>query len=177
MYCPGADKFVNMQNGSGCDFTAPFGNAVCDQPGMRLSMNVKVCGIWPAGVPPGDKCCTNWQHGYPDLNDLDGHQLIVDYVKVYQKKRTALNKLCCPLKDAPDDLMQKDLDWICSPTGGNLECSPINWGGLYYFPLTVYDHARWAFNSFFQRNMSPDDCSNKNTSHIIEGGSSCPKEK
>merc|ERR1712080_368134 len=176
-YCPGMDYFQDVQGGGGCDFDAPFGKAMCDEPGYVLTMNLKVCGNWPITVPPGTVCCVPDSSGaYPSsLAGNGGQELIIDSIRIFQKYKPPERNICCPIPEASEDLLMDAMKWVCDINGGALECSPIFKGGVYYSPNTVLDHAKWVFNQYYQRHGSQEkDCSNANVSRIISGYSTCP---
>jgi len=43
------------------------------------------------------------------------------------------------------------IKWVCSFSGGNVDCGPINQGGAHYLPNTARAHGNWALNEYYQR--------------------------
>ncbi|KAH7421132.1 hypothetical protein KP509_13G041800 [Ceratopteris richardii] len=55
----------------------------------------------------------------------------------------------CIAKDfAKPDPVQQGLDWACGY--GAADCAPIEPGNSCFLPNTVYSHASYAFNSYYQ---------------------------
>jgi len=44
------------------------------------------------------------------------------------------------------------LKWVCTPSGGKVDCAPINPGGKYFNPNTPIAHGNWALNEYYQTN-------------------------
>ncbi|KAI5082683.1 hypothetical protein GOP47_0002426 [Adiantum capillus-veneris] len=59
------------------------------------------------------------------------------------------DKSWCIAKDyAKPDPVQEGLNWACG--FGGADCVPIQLGNGCYLPNTVYSHASYAFNSYYQ---------------------------
>jgi len=169
-FCPGADTFLGLKGGGGCDFDAPFGPAVCDDEGMRIILNVKLCGKWPSCCDEGKVCCQMQGGAFPDLvANYTGKQMAVRSVRVFQKAGSPTRRACCPYSNADLVKISERLKWLCSADGGMVECSPVAEGGLYYTNDTLAK-AAWVFDAYFQRNGALDSYCDSFTSHITQDG-------
>eukprot|EP00252_Welwitschia_mirabilis_P026171 TRINITY_DN8458_c0_g1_i2.p1 TRINITY_DN8458_c0_g1~~TRINITY_DN8458_c0_g1_i2.p1 ORF type:complete len:357 (-),score=38.74 TRINITY_DN8458_c0_g1_i2:530-1600(-) len=64
---------------------------------------------------------------------------------------------CVAKTNVPDKSVQTALDYACGL--GGADCRPIQKGGACYEPETVYSHASYAFNYYYQKsNMAPGSC-------------------
>lgn len=55
---------------------------------------------------------------------------------------------CVPKEEATEQELQEDLDYACAQA--NVDCRPIQPGGMCYEPITVRSHAGYAMNQLFQ---------------------------
>ncbi|KAG9144660.1 hypothetical protein Leryth_020946 [Lithospermum erythrorhizon] len=63
---------------------------------------------------------------------------------------------CVAKSGAPQAALQAALDYACGP--GGVDCSVLQQGGSCYNPVTLENHASYAFNSYYQRNPVPTSC-------------------
>ncbi|KAL2476589.1 Carbohydrate-binding X8 domain superfamily protein [Abeliophyllum distichum] len=63
---------------------------------------------------------------------------------------------CVASKSVSQTALQVALDYACGY--GGADCSAIQPGGSCYNPITVRDHASYAFNSYYQKNPIPTSC-------------------
>ncbi|KAG8364776.1 hypothetical protein BUALT_Bualt18G0033900 [Buddleja alternifolia] len=63
---------------------------------------------------------------------------------------------CIASQSVSQPALQVALDYACGH--GGADCSPIQPGGSCYTPITLRDHASYAFNSYYQKNPVPTSC-------------------
>ncbi|KAH6772591.1 Carbohydrate-binding X8 domain superfamily protein [Perilla frutescens var. hirtella] len=63
---------------------------------------------------------------------------------------------CVAKSGAPEKSIQAALDYACGI--GGADCSAIQQGANCYNPITLQNHASFAFNSYYQRNPVPTSC-------------------
>ncbi|CAI9757182.1 unnamed protein product [Fraxinus pennsylvanica] len=63
---------------------------------------------------------------------------------------------CVASQSVSQTALQVALDYACGYSGA--DCSAIQPGGGCYNPITVRDHASYAFNSYYQKNPIPTSC-------------------
>lgn len=63
---------------------------------------------------------------------------------------------CVAKSGAPQASIQSALDYACGM--GGADCSQIQQGGSCYSPVTLQNHASFAFNSYYQKNPAPTSC-------------------
>ncbi|XP_010475784.1 PREDICTED: PLASMODESMATA CALLOSE-BINDING PROTEIN 4-like [Camelina sativa] len=61
---------------------------------------------------------------------------------------------CVAKPGASQTSLQQALDYAC----GIADCSQIQQGGNCYSPISLQSHASFAFNSYYQKNPSPQSC-------------------
>lgn len=77
-----------------------------------------------------------------------------------QERKLATSFVWCIAKtNVSDTDLQSSLDWACGPgtDQGQVNCGPVQVGGSCYDPNTLYNHASWAFNAYFQRMNAIDE--------------------
>ncbi|XP_061367245.1 uncharacterized protein LOC133310343 isoform X2 [Gastrolobium bilobum] len=72
---------------------------------------------------------------------------------------------CVAKTGAPQASLQAALDYACGM--GGADCSQINQGGSCYNPLTLQNHASFAFNSYYQKNPAPTSCDFGGTATLV----------
>ena len=66
---------------------------------------------------------------------------------------------CIAKTGAIDKALEDGLNWACSPSGGAVDCSAIQSGGVCYEPNTLSDHASYAYNQYYQKqHQTPAAC-------------------
>ncbi|KAI3465916.1 hypothetical protein Pfo_022579 [Paulownia fortunei] len=63
---------------------------------------------------------------------------------------------CVASQSVSQTALQVALDYACGY--GGADCSAIQPGGSCFSPITVRDHASYAFNSYYQKNPIPTSC-------------------
>eukprot|EP01018_Ginkgo_biloba_P019484 Gb_38565 [translate_table: standard] len=64
---------------------------------------------------------------------------------------------CVAKNNIPDSTLQVALDYACGL--GGADCGPIQPGGICFDPDSVFSHAAYAFNSYYQKNgLVPGTC-------------------
>ncbi|KAF8110099.1 hypothetical protein N665_0088s0110 [Sinapis alba] len=63
---------------------------------------------------------------------------------------------CVAKPGASQTSIQLALDYACGL--GGADCSQIQQGGNCYSPISLQNHASFAFNSYYQKNPSPQSC-------------------
>ncbi|KAI9157552.1 hypothetical protein LWI28_024293 [Acer negundo] len=72
---------------------------------------------------------------------------------------------CVAKTGALETALQSALDYACGL--GGADCSLIQQGGSCYNPITLQNHASFAFNSYYQKNPSPTSCDFGGTATIV----------
>ncbi|TXG48927.1 hypothetical protein EZV62_024802 [Acer yangbiense] len=72
---------------------------------------------------------------------------------------------CVAKTGASETALQSALDYACGL--GGADCSLIQQGGSCYNPITLQNHASFAFNSYYQKNPSPTSCDFGGTATIV----------
>lgn len=70
----------------------------------------------------------------------------------------------CLVKDGADVYdVQSALNWTCA----RINCGPTNVGGSCYIPNTIWAHASWAFNAYYNSmNGAQDSCNFSGTAYV-----------
>jgi len=114
--------------------------------------------VW-TGVGDGLMC----QMSFVDLNSQDITNFAFDgfqtgYPNSAMQCTSALIKCAednwiCKIKNGTkDSVIGGALGWVCSSSGGKVDCAPINRGGKHYYPNNVMAHGNWALNQYYQMN-------------------------
>ncbi|XVE58334.1 hypothetical protein DITRI_Ditri04bG0161900 [Diplodiscus trichospermus] len=80
--------------------------------------------------------------------------------------RSKGKRWCLPGKDADDNALQRNIDYVC---GLGLDCGPIQEDGICFLPNTVRGHAAFAMNAYYQSTEKNDyDCDFELTGAITD---------
>eukprot|EP01062_Namystynia_karyoxenos_P022996 TRINITY_DN18842_c0_g2_i1.p1 TRINITY_DN18842_c0_g2~~TRINITY_DN18842_c0_g2_i1.p1 ORF type:complete len:776 (+),score=241.34 TRINITY_DN18842_c0_g2_i1:72-2330(+) len=75
--------------------------------------------------------------------------------------------ICRPNPDASDADLSAALGWVCSPSGGKLDCSSINAGGACFSPNNLRAHCGIAFDAYYQQHSrAPTACDFSGTATV-----------
>lgn len=76
-----------------------------------------------------------------------------------ERKLATATVWCVSIANVSDATLQSSLDWACGPLPdqGQVNCGPIQVGGVCYEPDTLAHHCDWAFNAYFQKMNATDD--------------------
>ncbi|XP_020202596.1 mucin-5AC [Cajanus cajan] len=72
---------------------------------------------------------------------------------------------CVAKQGASESALQSALDYACGM--GGADCSQIQQGGSCYSPVTLQNHASFAFNSYYQKNPAPTSCDFGGTATMV----------
>ncbi|XP_027936949.1 probable glucan endo-1,3-beta-glucosidase A6 [Vigna unguiculata] len=72
---------------------------------------------------------------------------------------------CVAKQGSPEASLQAALDYACGMGGS--DCSQIQQGGNCYSPVTLQNHASFAFNSYYQKNPAPTSCDFGGTATLV----------
>ncbi|KAK7392120.1 hypothetical protein VNO78_20547 [Psophocarpus tetragonolobus] len=72
---------------------------------------------------------------------------------------------CVAKQGAPETSLQAALDYACGM--GGADCSQIQQGGNCYSPVTLQNHASFAFNSYYQKNPAATSCDFGGTATLV----------
>ncbi|KAK7269468.1 hypothetical protein RIF29_22195 [Crotalaria pallida] len=71
---------------------------------------------------------------------------------------------CVAKTGAPQTALQSALDYAC---GNGADCSQVQQGGSCYSPVTLQNHASYAFNSYYQKHPAPTSCDFGGTATLV----------
>ncbi|KAF1860911.1 hypothetical protein Lal_00000326 [Lupinus albus] len=71
---------------------------------------------------------------------------------------------CVAKSGAPQSSLQSALDYAC---GNGADCSQVQQGGSCYSPVTLQNHASYAFNSYYQKHPAPTSCDFGGTATLV----------
>ncbi|OIW07072.1 hypothetical protein TanjilG_02706 [Lupinus angustifolius] len=71
---------------------------------------------------------------------------------------------CVAKIGATQSSLQSALDYAC---GNGADCSQIQQGGSCYSPVTLQNHASYAFNSYYQKHPAPTSCDFGGTATLV----------
>ncbi|MED6207606.1 hypothetical protein PIB30_037303 [Stylosanthes scabra] len=73
---------------------------------------------------------------------------------------------CVASSKAPEDALQRGLDYACS---NGADCAPIQPGGPCFLPDTILNHASYAYDSYWKNhNRDPNACNFSGTAAPID---------
>ncbi|RZC79059.1 hypothetical protein C5167_003283 [Papaver somniferum] len=80
---------------------------------------------------------------------------------------------CVAKYGASEQALKDIIEWICA--GRKVDCSPCREGGSCYEPDTLYRHASFLMNRYYQVNRQKGDCDFSGNGIEIEFEPSCGK--
>ncbi|CAH8357782.1 unnamed protein product [Eruca vesicaria subsp. sativa] len=120
-------------------------------PAPTLPLNPPVTVVPPTLTPP----VTNPMTQYPPAQP-SGTVPVIPPPVVSNSPSVSGQSWCVAKPGASQTSLQLALDYACG--SGKADCSQIQQGGSCYSPISLQNHASFAFNSYYQKNPSPQSC-------------------
>lgn len=143
---------------------------LADLPAWWLLFTMSLVRI-PSGVLAFDRFSEVQHLGILNSNRtyFDGQNL----TEVGGQSKEEDNTWCVARYGTDPISLQAALDWACGP--GYADCGPIQPGGSCYAPNTLFAHASFAFNRYYQKNMkAPGSCDFQGAAMVIDVSPSYP---
>ncbi|CAF2107937.1 BnaCnng06930D [Brassica napus] len=121
-------------------------------PSPALPLNPPVTVVPPTLTPP---VTTNPVTQYPPTQP-SGTVPVIPPPVVSTSPSVSGQSWCVAKPGASQTSLQLALDYACG--SGKADCSQIQQGGSCYSPISLQNHASFAFNSYYQKNPSPQSC-------------------
>ncbi|KAJ0235926.1 X8 domain-containing protein [Hirschfeldia incana] len=121
-------------------------------PAPPLPLNPPVTVVPPTLTPP---VTTNPVTQYPPTQP-SGTLPVIPPPAVSNSPSGSGQSWCVAKPGASQSSLQLALDYACG--SGKADCSQIQQGGSCYSPISLQNHASFAFNSYYQKNPSPQSC-------------------
>lgn len=141
-----------------------------DLPALWLVFTMSLARF-PSGVVAVDRFSEVQDLGIFNSSEIGFHaQNLTDVVGLRKEEE---NTWCVARYGTDPISLQAALDWACGP--GYAECGPIQPGGSCYAPNTLFAHASFAFNRYYQKNMqAPGSCDFQGAAMVIDVNPSYP---
>ncbi|XP_027363737.1 mucin-5AC [Abrus precatorius] len=167
--------------------TVPSTNPVTISPTNPAAMPVTVPSATPVPIPPtnpanspappvsnpatttpvGTQPVTNPVTSYPPPSPSASVPVINPQPPPANTNAPAIQgqSWCVAKTGTPESSLQAALDYACGM--GGADCSQIQQGGSCYSPVTLQNHASFAFNSYYQKNPAPTSCDFGGTATLV----------
>lgn len=133
-------------------------------PATTVPLNPPVTTVPPTLTPPVTNPVTQYPPTQPSGTvpvpvTVPGNPVTVPVVAppvVSNSPSVPGQSWCVAKPGASQTSLQLALDYACGL--GGADCSQIQQGGNCYSPISLQNHASFAFNSYYQKNPSPQSC-------------------
>ncbi|KAL6553187.1 hypothetical protein OROGR_007029 [Orobanche gracilis] len=83
---------------------------------------------------------------------MDSAKILLTFIfvilSIAQNSDAQFKDYCVADVQARDETLRNAINWACN---NGAICAPINPGQTCFFPNTIFDHASYAFNSYYQK--------------------------
>uniref|UniRef100_A0A0D3BFH4 X8 domain-containing protein n=1 Tax=Brassica oleracea var. oleracea TaxID=109376 RepID=A0A0D3BFH4_BRAOL len=84
---------------------------------------------------------------------------VLSLVAIHHIPVVTCRQWCMAMPNASDEQLQANIDYACS---NGVDCTQIQPGGVCYEPNTLYDHASYVMNAYYQSHgRIEDSCRNE----------------
>ncbi|ESQ35922.1 hypothetical protein EUTSA_v10008261mg [Eutrema salsugineum] len=126
-------------------------------PATTIPVNPPVTTVTPSLTPPVTNPATQYPPAQPSGTVPVPVPVPVVPPPVVSNSPSVPGQTWCVAKPgASQTSLQLALDYACGI--GGADCSQIQQGGNCYSPISLQNHASFAFNSYYQKNPSPQSC-------------------
>ncbi|CAN6814219.1 hypothetical protein Bca4012_005646 [Brassica carinata] len=79
---------------------------------------------------------------------------VLSLVAIHHIPVVTCRQWCMAMPNASDEQLQANIDYACS---NGVDCTQIQPGGVCYEPNTLYDHASYVMNAYYQSHGRIED--------------------